>query len=72
MANSLMRLFLNKNLPEHLKPIIQPFCDLAKLVDETLPEGPEKTTCLRKLREAKDCSVTAYLWDKLLEEPANA
>ena len=35
--------------------------DLADAMDEKLAEGPEKTTGLRKLLEAKDCFVRAQI-----------
>lgn len=37
------------------------FHALATDVDETLPDGPEKSTALRKLLEAKDAAVRAAL-----------
>lgn len=49
---------------DHLNPELQkvslPFCELAKLMAESLA-GPELTVCLRKLLEAKDCAVRAAL-----------
>lgn len=41
-----------------------PFCELAKVIDGTLPDNPEKTTAIRKLLEAKDCAVRALLFEK--------
>lgn len=37
------------------------FHALATNIDETLPDGPEKSTALRKLLEAKDAAVRAAL-----------
>ena len=37
------------------------FHALATDVDETLPDGPEKSTALRKLLEAKDAAVRSAL-----------
>lgn len=37
------------------------FADLAVLIDDALPHGPEKSTALRELLEAKDCAVRAAL-----------
>ncbi|PCC44753.1 hypothetical protein [Brevibacterium aurantiacum] len=37
------------------------FHALATDVDETLPDGPEKSTAMRKLLEAKDAAVRAAL-----------
>jgi hypothetical protein len=51
---------------EHLKPQLQaisaPFGDLADWVVENLPRNPERSACLRKLLEAKDCSVRAAIY----------
>lgn len=58
----LMQLFQYKHLPEHLQEISKPICELAKKLDSILPNNPEKTTALRKLRECKDCAVTARLF----------
>lgn len=58
----LMQLFQYKHLPEHLQAISKPICELAERLDSILPNNPEKTTALRKLREAKDCAVTATIF----------
>ena len=61
MANRLMRWFEYSHLPEHLQKISKPIGDLATLLDDAIPEGPEKTAGLRKLLEAKDCMVRAEI-----------
>jgi hypothetical protein len=33
------------------------FGDLARILVDILPDDPELTTALRKLRESKDCAV---------------
>ncbi|MEJ6283157.1 hypothetical protein [Acinetobacter baumannii] len=38
-----------------------PIGDLARQMDEQLPDGPEKSTGLRKLLEAKDAFVRQAL-----------
>lgn len=49
------------HLPAHLAKISQSFSVLAlQLLD--LPDDPELTTALRKLREAKDCAVHLASW----------
>ena len=58
----LLQFFSFSHLPEHLQAASAPFADLAKLIDEQLPENPEKTTALRKLLESKDCAVRALLF----------
>lgn len=61
-AEPLLQLFKHMHLPPHLKAISQPFGVLARQIVATLPRNPERSTSLRKLREAKDCAVTAQLW----------
>ena len=63
MGNRLMKYFQYDHLPEHLQAASRPFCELAQHVDETLEESAEKTVCLRKLLESKDCAVRAALDD---------
>jgi ferritin-like protein len=58
----LLQFFNYDHLPENLKKVSAPFCELAKQINETLPDNPEKTTALRKLLEAKDCAVRAVLF----------
>lgn len=58
----LLQLFKWEHLPENLQKISKPFGELAIQIVETLPRNPERSTSLRKLREAKDAAVTAYLW----------
>lgn len=61
MANAIMRYFEYEHLPQHLRVVSKPICDLAKEMDDSLPDGPEKSAGLRKLLEAKDCLVRASL-----------
>ncbi|MHC2534181.1 hypothetical protein [Bradyrhizobium diazoefficiens] len=50
----------------HLKPELQPtsakFAEIAEWVASLLPRNPERTACLRKLMEAKDCAVRAAIY----------
>ena len=61
MASPIMKYFAYEHLPEALKEVSLPFCELASRLDSTLPYGPEKSAGLRKLLEAKDCFVRAAL-----------
>jgi hypothetical protein len=56
-----MKYFNYEHLPEKLQKISKPICDLAREMNEVLPEGAEKSAGLRKLLEAKDCFVRAAL-----------
>ena len=57
----IMKYFVFGHLPEKLQVISKPIGELAQLMDETLPDGAEKSAGLRKLLEAKDCLVRANL-----------
>lgn len=50
---------------EHLRPEMQqvskPFCLLAEQIVSTLPRNPERTVALRKLLDAKDAAVRAFI-----------
>ncbi|EJD6043708.1 hypothetical protein AB7340_08590 [Providencia alcalifaciens] len=61
MSNPIMKYFEYQHLPAHLQGVSKPIGDLAKQMDEQLPDGGEKTAGLRKLLEAKDCLVRAKL-----------
>lgn len=60
-VNPIMKYFAYEHLPEKLQAISKPIGDLARQMDEQLPDGPEKSAGLRKLLEAKDCLVRASL-----------
>lgn len=61
MSSPIMKYFAYEHLPAHLQEVSKPIGDLAKLMDDTLPDGDEKSTGLRKLLEAKDALVRAKL-----------
>jgi len=56
-----MKFFSHAHLPDHLKKVSRPVAELATEMEETLPDGPEKSAGMRKLLEAKDCFVRARL-----------
>ncbi|ALG06863.1 hypothetical protein [Kibdelosporangium phytohabitans] len=58
----LRRTFAWEHLPPHLRAISRPCAELADQMIEALPDGPELTAGLRKLREAKDCFVVAEVY----------
>lgn len=60
-SQALLKYFDYAHLPEPLQAISKPLCKLAEQMESILPDGPEKTTGLRKLLEAKDCFVRANL-----------
>jgi len=56
-----MKYFDYEHLPEKLQAVSKPIGDVARKMEESLPNGPEKSAGLRKLLEAKDCLVRAAL-----------
>lgn len=58
----MLQFFKYDHLPPHLQAFSKPFCELAYQVCELLPSNPERTAALRKLVEAKDCAVRAFLY----------
>ena len=61
MPNRMLKWFKFDHLPERLQPVSRECFLLAGVMDNILPEGPEKTAGLRKLLEAKDCFVRAMV-----------
>lgn len=61
MSNPILRFFDYEHLPPDLKAISAPIAELARRMDDFLPDGPEKAAGLRKLLESKDCFVRAAL-----------
>jgi hypothetical protein len=49
------------HLPERLQGVSRPFSELADHIIDTIPPGPERTVCLRKILEGKDAAVRAFL-----------
>ena len=58
----LLQFFKWDHLPDKLQAISMPFCILAEGIVKSVPSNPERTMALRKLLEAKDCAVRAYLF----------
>lgn len=58
----LLQFFSFAHLPPHLRDVSEPFCTLAEMMDEQLPNNIEKDAALRKLLEAKDCAVRATIF----------
>ncbi|MBE9542528.1 MAG: hypothetical protein IMF01_09435 [Proteobacteria bacterium] len=62
MNHNLLQFFSYSHLPEKMQAISKMFYDTAIKIDRNINNGPEKTTALRKLLEAKDCAVRATIW----------
>lgn len=56
----MLQLFAYRHLPPELQAASKPFGVLAADVVRRTPSNRERSTCLRKLREAKDCAVSAF------------
>lgn len=59
--SQIIRYFAYEHLPAHLQLVSKPIGDLARMMDDSLPDGAEKSAGLRKLLEAKDCLVRAAM-----------
>lgn len=71
----ILQFFAYSHLPAHLQAVSKPFCELAYAISEgdnceeagnctfggPLPRNPERTVALRKLLEAKDAAVRAFI-----------
>ena len=61
MPSTTSKYFTYRHLPERLQAVSKPMAELAQQIEDTLPDGPEKSAGMRKLLEAKDCFVRAAL-----------
>jgi hypothetical protein len=64
MPSTTIQYFAYAHLPEKLQEVSKPIGDLAQHMEDTLPDGPEKSAGMRKLLEAKDCFVRAAMSQK--------
>lgn len=60
-ADPILAWFEYSHLPLRLQLISKVFADAAKTILVSVSRSPERTVCFRKLLEAKDCAVRAYL-----------
>lgn len=61
MPTTTIQYFEYAHLPPKLQVVSKPFYELAHQMENTLPDGPEKSAGMRKLLEAKDCFVRTAL-----------
>ncbi len=61
MTEHILQFFKYEHLPAPLQAISRPFGELAQRIVVTVPRNPERTVALRKLLEAKDAAVRAFL-----------
>lgn len=62
VTEPILQFFVVEHLSPHFAAVARPFCELARMIVETLPRSPERTVALRKLLEAKDAAVRALLY----------
>jgi hypothetical protein len=62
MDEPMLQFFAYDHLMGELQEHSKPFGDLARRLVETLSCNPERTAALRKLLEAKDCAVRAFIY----------
>lgn len=60
MSEHISQFFTFAHLPPALQEVSRPFAELADRVLK-LPRNPERTVALRKLLEAKDAAVRAFI-----------
>lgn len=62
MEEHILQFFSYSHLmPTELQEVSMPFKALADAIVDILPRNPERTVALRKLLEAKDAAVRAYI-----------
>lgn len=59
--DTILQFFHYSHLPAALQARSRPFCEMARLIVDTTPDNDERYTGLRKLLEAKDCIVRAFI-----------
>jgi hypothetical protein len=62
MNEPILQFFAYQHLRPDLHSVSRPFGEMAAKIVETLPRNPERTVALRKLLEAKDAAVRAFLF----------
>jgi hypothetical protein len=59
--DAIMQFFASSHLPADLANVSRPFTEMARSIVQAMPRNAERTVALRKLLEAKDAAVRAYL-----------
>lgn len=60
------------HLPKRLQAVSKPFHDLVEQLLNVLPDDPELTAAIRKIREAKDCCVLLAALDDTAAQEGHA
>lgn len=61
-VDRMLQFFEYMHLAPQLREVSAPFGELAFHIVTALPMNPERTVALRKLLEAKDCAVRAFIY----------
>ena len=61
-TDPILQFFSWGHLPAQLRKVSEPFGHLAIHLVTSLPRNPERTVALRKLLEAKDATVRAFIF----------
>lgn len=61
MPSTTIKYFTFEHLVGDLRDVSRKVAQLAQEMEETLPDGPEKSAGMRKLLESKDCFVRSAL-----------
>ena len=64
MSDRMLQFFAYSGLPDEEMDVAIPFDTLAQQVVKNLPRTPERTVCLRKLLEARDCALRCLIEDQ--------
>ena len=64
MDDPILQFFTYAHLRNDLQAVSKSFHELAYYMVKTLPRNAERSAGLRKLLEAKDCAVRAYLFSE--------
>jgi hypothetical protein len=70
MTEHIEQFFRFDHLPPALQAVSEPFAMLAAQLVTVLPRNPERTVALRKLLEAKDAAVRAFIAQDVAESDA--
>ena len=61
MDERMLKWFANDHDDPELQAISMPFAEMARIIDNRVPSGPERTVAFRKLLESMDAAVRAVV-----------
>lgn len=63
--DNIVKYFEHDHLPYEGQVVASPFYQVARFLDSTLDNGPQKSTALLKLLEGKDAAVRSALFESV-------